>query len=104
MGVGKTTLIKAIVKALGSEDIVTSPTYALVNEYKTSDNNIYHFDLYRIEDVEEIYSIGIEDYLYSNSYCLIEWPEKVETMLSEDTNRIFLEEKEDKLRILKLKI
>ena len=104
MGVGKTTLIKAIVKALGSTDTVNSPTFSIVNEYKADDTRIYHFDLYRLQDIEEAYNIGIEDYLYSDSYCLIEWPETIETLLPDHTNSIVLEENDNKLRILKLKL
>ncbi|MBU2527122.1 MAG: tRNA (adenosine(37)-N6)-threonylcarbamoyltransferase complex ATPase subunit type 1 TsaE [Bacteroidetes bacterium] len=81
MGVGKTTLIKALVAFLGSQDAVSSPTFALVNTYETSDANIYHFDFYRINHIEEALDIGFEEYLYSGNYVLIEWPEKVEALL-----------------------
>ncbi len=82
MGVGKTTLIKEIVKQLGSEDVVNSPTFSLVNEYYSNlSDNIYHFDFYRIESEEEALDIGIEEYFYSNNWCLIEWPNKVENLL-----------------------
>ncbi|CAM1333121.1 tRNA (adenosine(37)-N6)-threonylcarbamoyltransferase complex ATPase subunit type 1 TsaE [Tenacibaculum aestuariivivum] len=82
MGVGKTTLIKEICKSLGIQDIVHSPTFSIVNEYRTKNNDIiYHFDFYRIENEEEAYDIGIEDYLYSNNWCLIEWPENVKNLL-----------------------
>lgn len=82
MGVGKTTLIKEILKQLGVTDNVSSPTFSLVNEYHTYDNKkIYHFDFYRIENEEEAMDIGIEEYFYSNSLCLIEWPNKVENLL-----------------------
>ncbi|WP_333780641.1 tRNA (adenosine(37)-N6)-threonylcarbamoyltransferase complex ATPase subunit type 1 TsaE [Tenacibaculum retecalamus] len=75
MGVGKTTLIKEICKVLGVEDVAHSPTFSLVNEYQTINNDIvYHFDFYRIEHEEEAYDMGVEDYLYSNNWCLIEWP------------------------------
>lgn len=84
MGSGKTTLIKKIVELLGSDDHVSSPTFSLVNEYKNNEGSIFHFDLYRINDVEEAHQIGIEDYLYSNSWCLIEWPDKIIDLLPED--------------------
>ncbi|MCF2875673.1 MULTISPECIES: tRNA (adenosine(37)-N6)-threonylcarbamoyltransferase complex ATPase subunit type 1 TsaE [unclassified Tenacibaculum] len=85
MGVGKTTLIKEICKVLGVDDIAHSPTFSLVNEYQTENSDIvYHFDFYRIEDEEEAYDMGIEDYLYSNNWCLIEWPENVKNLLPLD--------------------
>ncbi|MCM5663193.1 tRNA (adenosine(37)-N6)-threonylcarbamoyltransferase complex ATPase subunit type 1 TsaE [Galbibacter mesophilus] len=85
MGVGKTTLIKEIVKMLGSEDQVSSPTFSLVNEYQLKDGLAYHFDFYRINDLEEVYQIGVEDYLYSGHWCLIEWPEKVNEILPKNS-------------------
>ena len=88
MGVGKTTLIKTIIKLLGSEDEVSSPTFSIVNEYKLNDEKIFHFDLYRINDIEEAYNFGIEDYLDSEYWKLIEWPEKIESILYEDFDRI----------------
>ncbi|ULC58253.1 tRNA (adenosine(37)-N6)-threonylcarbamoyltransferase complex ATPase subunit type 1 TsaE [Flaviramulus sp. BrNp1-15] len=91
MGVGKTTLIKTIVKQLGSEDEVSSPTFSIVNEYKLDDGKIYHFDLYRIKDLEEAYNFGIEDYLDSENWKLIEWPEKVKPILFDDFDTINLE-------------
>jgi len=79
MGAGKTTLIKEICKILGVKDITSSPTFALINEYRTNDEeSIYHFDFYRINNLQEAYDLGYEDYFYSNSLCLIEWPEKIE--------------------------
>ncbi|WP_298368997.1 tRNA (adenosine(37)-N6)-threonylcarbamoyltransferase complex ATPase subunit type 1 TsaE [uncultured Lutibacter sp.] len=82
MGVGKTTLIKEIVRQLGVLDNVSSPTFSLVNEYHTSENEkVYHFDFYRINDEEEALDMGIEEYFYSNSWCLVEWPNKVENLL-----------------------
>jgi tRNA threonylcarbamoyladenosine biosynthesis protein TsaE len=75
MGVGKTTLIKTLVRLLGSDDIISSPTYSLVNEYKTPNDSIFHFDLYRVEDEEELYNFGIEEYLSTESWLLVEWPE-----------------------------
>ena len=85
MGVGKTTLIKEICKVLGVEDVAHSPTFSLVNEYQTTKSDIvYHFDFYRIEHEEEAYDMGIEDYLYSSNWCLIEWPDNVKNLLPLD--------------------
>lgn len=89
MGAGKTTFIQAICKSLGSEDNVTSPTFALINEYKTNaSQSIFHFDFYRIKNLEEAYDLGYEDYLYSGNYCLIEWPEMIESLLPENIVRV----------------
>ena len=82
MGTGKTTLIKELIKQLGVMDIVNSPTFSLINEYLSPDGeSIYHFDFYRIEDENEAYDIGIEEYFSNNSWCFIEWPGKVENLL-----------------------
>ncbi len=82
MGAGKTTLIKAICKELGVEDVVHSPTFSLVNEYRTKTNEtVYHFDFYRIASEEEAYDMGIEEYIYSNHWSLIEWPNAIENLL-----------------------
>ncbi|MCF6333640.1 MAG: tRNA (adenosine(37)-N6)-threonylcarbamoyltransferase complex ATPase subunit type 1 TsaE [Draconibacterium sp.] len=84
MGAGKTTFIQAICKSLGSTDNVTSPTFAIINEYNTVNlDSIFHFDFYRIENLEEAYDLGYEEYLYSGNYCFIEWPEMIETLLPE---------------------
>lgn len=88
MGVGKTTLIKTIVRILGSDDDVSSPTFSIVNEYKLKDEKIYHFDLYRINDIEEAYNFGIEDYLDSEYWKLIEWPERIESILRDEFDSI----------------
>ncbi|WP_405292952.1 tRNA (adenosine(37)-N6)-threonylcarbamoyltransferase complex ATPase subunit type 1 TsaE [Algibacter sp. Ld11] len=90
MGVGKTTLIKAIVKALGSTDDVSSPTFSIVNEYELNEEKIFHFDLYRINDLEEAYNFGIEDYLDSDNWIIIEWPDIIEPILSGNENIIKL--------------
>ncbi|MBB3122914.1 tRNA threonylcarbamoyladenosine biosynthesis protein TsaE [Mesoflavibacter sabulilitoris] len=84
MGSGKTTLIKKLVKQLGSQDTVSSPTFSLVNEYETNDNIIYHFDLYRVNEEEELYNFGIETYIYSDKYVFVEWPDLLKTMLQEE--------------------
>ena len=82
MGAGKTTFIKAICQYLGVEDVVSSPTFALINEYVTSaGEQVYHFDFYRIKNAYEAMDIGFEEYLYSGAYCLVEWPEKVDGLL-----------------------
>lgn len=102
MGVGKTTLIKTLVKILGSEDEVSSPTFSIVNEYKLDDSKIYHFDLYRINDIEEAYNFGIEDYLDSDYWKLIEWPEKIVPILYDDYDRIKIQLDKKNNRILSL--
>lgn len=85
MGAGKTTLISRIAAALGAEDTVTSPTFALVNQYEgEGGRRIYHFDFYRINNVEEALDLGYEEYFYSGELCLVEWPEKIEPLLPED--------------------
>ncbi len=85
MGVGKTTLIKYICKVLNVQDVVTSPTFSVVNQYRDKDGNaLYHFDLYRIENQEELFDLGLEEYIYSDNYCFIEWPEKAEGLLSDN--------------------
>ena len=84
MGSGKTTLIKAICAELGVKDVVNSPTYGLVNEYKTGNGSkIYHFDFYRLNSIEEALDIGVEEYLNSTNYCLMEWPERIAALLLE---------------------
>ncbi len=92
MGAGKTTFIQAICRYLGSYDNITSPTFALINEYNIANRkSIFHFDFYRIKDLEEAYDLGYEDYLYSGNYCLIEWPEMIETLLPENIVRVKIE-------------
>ena len=100
MGSGKTTLIKAICEELGVEDVITSPTFAIVNEYRsaTTAELIYHFDFYRIKKIEEVYDMGYEDYFFSGSLCFIEWPELIEALLPEDAVKVHIEEKEDGVR------
>ena len=85
MGAGKTTLVRALADRLGVTDPVTSPTFALVNQYKGRDGRrIYHFDFYRIDDVREAFDLGYEEYFYSGDLCLVEWPEKIEALLPDD--------------------
>lgn len=99
MGAGKTTFIKAICEELGVEDVINSPTFAIVNEYRSdSDELIYHFDFYRINKVEEAYDFGYEDYLYSGALCFIEWPEKIEELLPSDIVNVTIKENEDGTR------
>ena len=105
MGVGKTTLIKEIVKQLGVLDIASSPTFSLVNEYESKlGEKIYHFDFYRIESEEEAFDFGIEEYLYNNNWCFIEWPEKVENLLPLNSVAIFLKEDNNNQRTIQFEI
>jgi len=83
MGAGKTTFIKAVCEELGVEETVSSPTFSIVNEYAAADQIIYHFDFYRIKNLQEAYDIGYEEYFYSGNICLIEWPERVAELLPE---------------------
>lgn len=91
MGAGKTTFIRALCEELGVTDVVTSPTFAIVNEYevdRAKDFSIFHFDFYRIKRLEEVYDMGYEDYFYGSSLCLIEWPELIEELLPDDCLRV----------------
>ena len=100
MGVGKTTLIKALSLQLGVSDIVSSPTFSIVNEYQADENiQIYHFDFYRIEDEKEAYDMGYEEYFFSNAYCFIEWPEKISNLIKEDVVQIKISVVGNKRRI-----
>ena len=114
MGAGKTTFIKAVCETLGVKDQVTSPTFAIVNEYTAdataaSDSSlftlcssleIYHFDFYRIKRLEEAYDMGCEEYFYSGSFCFIEWPELIEDLLPEDTVRVTITQQPDGQRLI----
>lgn len=92
MGAGKTTMIKALCKALKSPDVVSSPTFSLINEYRTANNKpLYHFDCYRIENEEEAYDFGAEEYLHSGHLCFIEWSENIESLLPEECNSLMIE-------------
>ena len=105
MGAGKTTFVQAICKYLGSNDNVTSPTFAIINEYNTSNlSSIFHFDFYRIEDLEEAYDLGYEDYIYSGNYCLIEWPEMIEPLLPENIVEVKIEVTDNESRIISAKL
>ena len=91
MGAGKTTFIKAVCRTLGVQENVTSPTFALVNEYLSRDDKpVYHFDFYRIENEQEAIDIGVREYFSSGHYCFIEWPEKILHLLPEDTVRVYI--------------
>ncbi len=101
MGAGKTTIIKAICEALGAKDIITSPTFTIVNEYRTSSGEtIYHIDFYRIKKTEEVFDFGIEEYLDSGSYCFMEWPELVKGILPPETVNIRITVDDNEQRIL----
>ena len=102
MGAGKNTFIKAVCEELGVEDVITSPTFAIVNEYRSdaSGELIYHFDFYRVKKIEEVYDMGFEDYFYSGALCFIEWPELCEEVLPEDTVKVTIEESSDGTRVV----
>ena len=103
MGAGKTTFIKALCEALGVSDVVNSPTFSIVNEYRsdTTGELVYHFDFYRIEKLEEVYDMGYEDYFYGGSLCFLEWPELIEDLLPEDATKVTIEETENGARVVK---
>ncbi|MDE5702410.1 tRNA (adenosine(37)-N6)-threonylcarbamoyltransferase complex ATPase subunit type 1 TsaE [uncultured Bacteroides sp.] len=105
MGAGKTTFVKALCHELGVEDVVTSPTFAVINEYRSeiAGELIYHFDFYRIKKLEEVYDMGYEDYFYSGALCFIEWPELIEELLPGNTVCVTIEEQEDGSRKLTMK-
>jgi tRNA threonylcarbamoyladenosine biosynthesis protein TsaE len=104
MGVGKTTFIKAVCEELGVEDVITSPTFAIVNEYTphssflTPHSSIFHFDFYRIKKLEEVYDMGYEEYFYSGDLCFIEWPELIEELLPEEAVKVSITENMDGTR------
>jgi len=104
MGAGKTTFIKALCNELGVVDVVTSPTFSLVNEYSTNRQEVlYHFDFYRIENLEEVYDMGYEEYFYSGNICFIEWPDKVAELLPEDVVFVNIDVQHNGKRIIKIK-
>lgn len=101
MGAGKTTFIKALCEVLGVEDVITSPTFAIINEYTDGKGDpIYHVDFYRIKKLEEVYDMGYEDYFYSGNLCLLEWPELIEDILPENVIKVTIEEQPDGTRKL----
>ena len=102
MGAGKTTFIKAVCEELGVEDVVNSPTFAIVNEYLDGEGNpVYHFDFYRIKSEREVFDIGFDEYLDSGNLCFIEWPELVEKFLPDETIRVSITEENDGIRTIK---
>ena len=103
MGAGKTTFIKAVCEELGVTDVINSPTFAIVNEYRsdTTGELIYHFDFYRIKKLEEVYDMGYEDYFYSGALCFIEWPELIEDLLPGNTVNVYIEETENGSRMIR---
>ena len=90
MGAGKTTLVKALCAALGSDDTVKSPTFSLVNEYESPAGPIFHFDFYRIKGIDEVFDIGFEEYIDSGNYCFLEWPELIEPLIPSDAVELFI--------------
>ena len=102
MGAGKTTFIKAVCEELGVDDVITSPTFAIVTEYRSDQTSelIYHFDFYRIKKIEEVYDMGYEDYFYSGALCFLEWPELIEDILPGDAVKVSIEEQPDGSRMV----
>lgn len=102
MGAGKTTFIKAVCEEQGVSDVITSPTFAIVNEYESETQalTIFHFDFYRIKKLEEVYDMGYEDYFYGGGLCFIEWPELIEELLPEDAVKVTIAEQEDGSRVV----
>ena len=103
MGAGKTTLISRIVALMGAEDTVTSPTFALVNQYVgDNDRLIFHFDFYRIDSIDEVFDLGYEEYFYSGDLCLVEWPEKIEQLIPDDVMEVRISAGDDEQRIFEI--
>ena len=100
MGAGKTTFIKAVCEVLGVEDVITSPTFAIVNEYSLPAGRLFHFDFYRVKKLEEAYDMGYEDYFYSGALCFIEWPELIEELLPADAVRVSISVGADGSRVV----
>lgn len=104
LGAGKTTLIKKLCERLGVKDQISSPTYAIINEYKANNSSvIYHMDLYRLKEIEEAFEIGIEDYLYSNQYCYVEWPQIIENIIQQPHHSIHIQVLENGTRLINFK-
>lgn len=101
MGAGKTTLIKAISKQLGVDEMANSPTFSIVNEYLGTNDKIYHFDLYRLNSENEAYDIGLEDYFLNEAWCFVEWPEIANNLLPEDVHTISIQIVDENTRVLK---
>ena len=98
MGAGTTTFIKAVCEQLGVKDAVTSPTFAIVNEYASDFGPVYHFDFYRIKNLGEVMDLGFEDYAYSGNFCLMEWPELIEDLLPDNTVNVHIAETSNGMR------
>ena len=105
MGAGKTTFIKSLCHALGVDDMVASPTFSIINEYKRdAGESVFHFDFYRIKNEEEAYEIGAEDYFYSGSYCFIEWPEKIPSLIPFSHVKVNIQVEDNQHRTLAISI
>ena len=102
MGAGKSTLVSRIAALLGAEDAVTSPTFALVNQYEGPQCRIYHFDFYRIDSIEEVFDLGFEEFFYSGDLCLVEWPEKIEPLIPDDAMVVRITAGDDEQRIFEI--
>ncbi|MEJ7779177.1 MAG: tRNA (adenosine(37)-N6)-threonylcarbamoyltransferase complex ATPase subunit type 1 TsaE [Daejeonella sp.] len=102
MGAGKTTLIKDVCRQLGSDELVSSPTYSIVNEYSYPKGKIFHFDFFRIKSEAEAFDIGFEEYLYSGHYCFIEWPEKIQSLWPLQYITVSIDQSEDQLRLIRV--
>ncbi len=101
MGAGKTTLVKAICKALGTSSVVNSPTFAIINDYELPGGKaLYHFDLYRLKDINEAFNMGFDEYFYSGNYCFVEWPAIAEDILPDDTKTLRISVEEDGTRVI----
>ncbi|WKW45604.1 tRNA (adenosine(37)-N6)-threonylcarbamoyltransferase complex ATPase subunit type 1 TsaE [Myroides sp. JBRI-B21084] len=101
MGAGKTTLIKALANNLGVTDMANSPTFSIVNEYVAHENKVYHFDLYRLKNDQEVYDMGLDEYFYENAWCFVEWPEMAESILPNETHVITITIIDEYTRTLK---
>ena len=103
MGAGKTTLIREIAARLGSDDVVTSPTFAIINQYAAAEGRtLYHFDFYRIDRLEEAYDFGYEEYFFSGNLCLVEWPEKIESLLPDDAMNVRIDVPDEDERVISI--
>jgi len=102
MGAGKTTFIKSFCRVLGVKDVVSSPTYSIVNEYESANGPVYHFDFYRIKDIQEAYDLGYEEYFYGGGICLIEWPERVAELLPEHLIKVEISIIDENRRVFNL--
>lgn len=102
LGAGKTTLTREFCRQLGCSDEATSPTFSLINVYRGSEKLVYHIDLYRLKDIDEAFGIGIEDYIYSDNWCFVEWPEMIASLLHPPYTRIEIEAEDDETRILRI--